>query len=401
MFTLQLFGYFRLEKDNIVLDESTLRSDKLLKLFAYLIMNRDHKISNVELERHLWAPNEIENPTDALKNLMCRLRNVMAKTFGEKDYFRTVRGSYSWNDAYEIQIDVEQFNKEYLQAKQEKITEERRLLHLKKAFALYEGLFLTSMEDDYWVNNLNMEYHSAYIYVVEQLYQYFWDKEDYIAAEELCTKALAIDEFDEKINLNKMRALLKQNKVGLANKFYYSVEKNTTRRFGSKGSLLLRNLKREMNQNVTRDLVTLEQMRQEIQENLVEGRNGCFLCDYEEFKILYSLQAKRNQRRKEEGYVILFQGMIKEENAQRISEVKDFLIQYAMDGMEQTLLGNLREFDVISRCSDTQYIVMLDRCSYENAINVAKRLVQLFKESHDTKFVDIRLDVQKINLIKS
>lgn len=398
MFLLQLFGYFRLEQNGKVLDESILRSNKLLKLFTYLIMNRDHKVSNAELERHLWAPNEIENTTDALKNLMCRLRNVMAKTFGEKDYFVTVRGSYSWNEKYEIQIDAEQFHREYLLARQEKTTEEKRLNHLKKAFSLYKGLFLTSMEDDYWVNNLNMEYHSAYIYVVEQLYHDYWKREAYAEIEQMCTRALTIDEFDENINLYKMRALIKQNKIGIANKFYSSVEKNATKRFGSKGSLLLRSLKREMSQVADQNLVSLEQMKQEIGENLVQGRSGCFICEFNEFKMLYTLQAKRNRRRKEEGYIILFEGIIREESAGQIGEVKDFLIQYAMDGMEKVLLENLREFDVISHCSDTQYIVMLDRCSYENALNVASRLITLFQNTYDTKFVDIRLDVKKISL---
>lgn len=401
MFTLQLFGYFRLEKDHIVLDEGALRSNKLLKLFVYLIMNRDHKVSNAELERHLWAPNEIDNPTAALKNLMCRLRNIMTRTFGEKDYFQTVRGSYRWNEAYPVQIDAELFMEEYEKSRQETLTKEQQIDRLKKAFSLYDGLFLSSMEDDYWVNNLNMEYHSAYIYVVDKLYHYYWEQEDYTAIEELCTKALLIDEFDENINLYKMRALIRQNKIGLANKFYFSVEKNAAKKFGSKGSMLLRNLKREMNQIANRDLITLGQMKQEIQDNLVEGRSGCFLCDYNEFKMMYTLQAKRNQRRKEEGYIILFEGLIKEENAQKIGEVKDFFIRYAMDGMEQVLLGNLREFDVICKCSDTQYIVMLDRCSYENAINVAKRLISMFQDAYDTKFIDIRLDVQKINLLNS
>lgn len=398
MFQVKLFGYFRMTGDGETIDEGTLHSNQLLKLLIYLILYRDRAVTNTELEKHLWKTGEIENPTDALKNLMCRLRNTLAKTFHGRDYILTGRGNYRWNPLYEIEVDVEIFQKEYELCKRQELEQTERMEHLKKAISIYEGMFLSHMEEDYWVNNQNVLYHSMYLYLVNQLYEIYLGQEDYKSIEMLCTIALNVDAFDENLNIYKVRALMKQNKVSLAEKYYYVLEKNVKSSLGVKGASMLRNIKKEMSYVVRTGLVSVQDMEKEVTEQYITTEKKSFFCDYEEFKALYALQAKRNERRKEEGYVILITCYIDDASFAGAMEVQDFLIEHAMQGIEELLSSKLREIDIVSKCSDRQYIVLLDRCSYENTIKITRRLQTLFDASNSTKVTKTSFDIKKIGL---
>lgn len=399
MLQVKLFGYFRMVDQGETLDEGALHSNQLLKLLIYLILYRDRAVTNTELERYLWKTGEIENPTDALKNLMCRLRNTLSKTFHNRDYILTGRGNYRWNPRYELEVDVEIFRKEYHICKTQELEPLDRIEHLKTAIQIYEGMFLSYMEEDYWVNNQNVLYHSMYLYLVNQLYEIYLEKEDYKSIEILCTMALNIDPLDESLNIYKVRALMKQNKVKLAEKYYSALEWTVKNSLGVNGSALLRQVKKEMTYGVNTQLLTVQDLEKEVVREYVLETKIPFFCDYEDFKAFYALQAKRNERRKEGGYVILITCNVDEESLNRAVEIQDFLIEHAMQQLEEMLKSKLREIDIVSKCSDRQYIVLLDRCTYENTIKIAKRLQSFFEVNNSTKVTKTSFDIKKIGLM--
>lgn len=380
------------------LDEGSLHSNQMLKLLIYLILYRDRAVTNMELEKYLWNENEIENPTDALKNLMCRLRNTLSKTFHQRDFILTGRGNYRWNPIYELEIDVEIFREEYHLCKIEELEQKELITHLKKAIQIYEGMFLACMEDDYWVNNQNVLYHSMYLYLVNQLYEIYEAQEDYRAIEILCTMALNVDAFDETLNIYKIRALMKQDKLKLAEKYYASVEKSIRSVLGVKGASMLRRMKNEMSYVTRTELISVQGMDQEVQGQYLIGQKQPFFCEYEEFKALYALQVKRNERRKEEGYVILITCYIDDTSFSGAMEVQDFLVDHTMQEIKEMLCSKLREIDIVSKCSDRQYIVLLDRCTYENTIKITKRLQSAFDIKRSTKVTRTDFDIKKIGL---
>ena len=399
MFQVKLFGYFRMVGNGETLDEGSLHSNQMLKLLIYLMLYRDRAVTNSELEKYLWKANEIENPTDALKNLMCRLRNILSKTFHSRDFILTGRGNYRWNPLYELEVDVEVFQQEYLICKNQQLEQSEQIAHLKNAIQIYEGMFLFHMEEDFWVNNQNVLYHSMYLYLVNQLYELYLQQEDYKSIEVLCTMALNVDAFDENLNRYKIRALMKQNKTNLAEKYYYALEKKVKSSLGVNGAAMLRNIKKEMSYVVRTELLSVQDMEKEVEQQYAVEKKTPFFCDYEEFKALYALQTKRNERRKEEGYVILITCYIDDNSFAGAMEVQDFLIEHAMREIEEMLSTKLREIDIVSKCSDRQYIVLLDRCTYENTIKITKRLQTTFDIKNSTKVTKTSFDIKKIGLI--
>jgi len=121
---MKLFGTFSLENDRAKLDEESLRSDKLTRMLAYIIMKRDRIISNQELIEVFWEDSS-KNPLGALKNLMYRLRIVM-KVFGEDEYICTLSGAYRWNPQIEVETDYEYFGKLVFEIRDQKNDEKKK-----------------------------------------------------------------------------------------------------------------------------------------------------------------------------------------------------------------------------------------------------------------------------------
>jgi len=152
-----------------VLDEGSIHSTILIKLLVFMLLNRDRVLTNIELERHLWKPQEIENPADALKNLMYRLRKALQTAFGEGNYILTGRGNYRWNPEHAVELDTELFEQAYEKARDVDSKEDERLIQLERSIEIYEGMFLANIENDYWISNQSMFYHSRYLYLMEKL----------------------------------------------------------------------------------------------------------------------------------------------------------------------------------------------------------------------------------------
>lgn len=396
MFQMKLFGFFRMTRKGQVLDEGSIHSTILIKLLVYMVLHRDRVLTNIELEKQLWKPQEIENPADALKNLMYRLRKALNASFGEGDYILTGRGNYRWNPAYEVQLDTEVFDALYVKVKESTAEDAERLGSLEAIAEIYGGMFLANIDNDYWVSNMAMMQHTRYLYAMEQLLVYHWDREDYEAVENWSTRALEHDPYEETMNLYKVKAYLRQDKLRQAEQFYRTLEQSVKSAMGASGSSLLRNLQRELKLEEKSHQISRQDLQRIVADKVKLMDQKAIICDFEEFRFLYALQAKRNKRRQEEGYTILITVALHDDPEIRMDEVEDYLMKFAMDGVKKVLVHYLREFDVVSQCSNSQYIVMLDRCSYNNSIKVAQRILKQYEGTGGNNFVKLYIDIQKI-----
>ncbi|MBE5876541.1 MAG: hypothetical protein E7290_06595 [Lachnospiraceae bacterium] len=398
MFQIKMFGYFRMTRKGQVLDEGSIHSTILIKLLVFMLLNRDRVLTNIELERHLWKPQEIENPADALKNLMYRLRKALQTAFGEGNYILTGRGNYRWNPEHAVELDTELFEQAYEKARDVDSKEDERLIQLERSIEIYEGMFLANIENDYWISNQSMFYHSRYLYLMEKLLVYYWEQEDYEAVERYCTQGLAIDEYDEAMNLYKMKALSRMGKERQAEKFFYSLEQNVKNGLGVNGIELIRNMKRELQLEERTNEISRQELQRALTERAAVLDKKSVICDFEEFKFLYALQARKNARRQEEGYIILLTVELNDDLEVNPHNVEDYLLQFAMDGVGKVLENYLREFDIVTKCSNCQYIIMLDRCSYNNSIKVAQRMLKRYESTAGTRFVKLVPDIHKITM---
>ena len=107
---IQMLGEFSISSSRGKLTWEALRSDQMLRLLTYLLINRDRSVSVEELSDVLWSEKETANPAGAIKNLMYRLRTSL-KALGEDSYILTGRGAYSWNREIPVRVDFEEFER--------------------------------------------------------------------------------------------------------------------------------------------------------------------------------------------------------------------------------------------------------------------------------------------------
>ena len=112
----QMFSGFSISDDSASLDEESIRSEMMTKLFIYILCHRQKELTVQELAEALWEEEESDNPAGALKNLMYRLRSLIKKTWGRNDFILTGRSAYIWNQEISVSLDIEVFEEKIKEA---------------------------------------------------------------------------------------------------------------------------------------------------------------------------------------------------------------------------------------------------------------------------------------------
>ena len=108
---IKMLGEFSISYNDNTLNDSTSRFKKVWSLLEYLITFREKEISQNELIEVLWEDENLSSPTNNLKTLVHRARNVLDSlgyTEG-KNMIKFSRGSYHWNNDLDFEIDIEIF----------------------------------------------------------------------------------------------------------------------------------------------------------------------------------------------------------------------------------------------------------------------------------------------------
>jgi hypothetical protein len=120
-----------------------------------------------------------------------------------------------------------------------------------------------------------------------------------------------------------------------------------------------------------------------------------FFCGYPVFKNIYHLEVRKSARGGAPENLVLFTFSPQPGDA---SEVGDFRVRQTMSAMEETLGECLRAGDVVSRYSDTQFILLLPTCTRELAMLVANRiLARLYEKNAKYKKVNVTINVEEVS----
>lgn len=390
MLTVDTLGKFQIREEDIVLDDEKIRSTRLSNLLVYLILHRDKTLTVDEIAAALWQDEETNNPAGALKNLMYRLRNLLKQSFGEQDFIQTNRGAYRWNPDVDVSVDVEEFETAYNEAKCEKTAADEVIRNLERAIALYKGDFMPKILEMHWVVTMNTYYHSMYLSCVKLLSEQYIPKEDFEKIENICNEALKYDNVDEELHYYLIYARMKQNKLNLAMESYEKACKILRDELGIR--------KPEKLQAVYEELLSMSKGEkaakiEDVTENMTEENpEGVFLCGYPVFREIYRLEARKITRLGEAEHILLLTFEPDKTTDGSLSQVEEFRIRNAMERLEQTLKQSLRIGDVASRYSDSQYVVLLPACNYEDGVKVSERILNRFYRDNE-KYAGLKIDV--------
>lgn len=395
IFTVSLLGKFQILYKGNVLHDGNVRSAMLVKLLAYLLLNRAHASSVQELSDALWQENETENPAGALKNLMYRLRKILKRTFGEEEFIRTNRGAYSWNPEIRVLIDTEEFEAGCRRAREE-VDKRAAIACYEEAIELYQGSFLAKYDDSRWILPAATYFHSLFLSSSKNLAELYEGAKDYESMERVCVKALKYDMADEQIHCLRIRSMIRQNKQQLAEEYYDTAVKVLYQELGVRNTQGLQKIHKELLRMKKSSIAArMEEIHQDMQEP--EEPEGAYICGYAMFREAYRMEARRIERLGMAEYVLLLTLTVDErcgktENVQ----MEYFMLDKAMNNLEGVVKESLRIGDVAARYSDTQFVILLPACSYEAGMMVAARIISKFQNNPGSKRIRISSDIKEV-----
>ncbi len=366
------------------------RSKRVWLLLAYIIYNRRRTVPQNELIELLWSDDaDSANPAGALKTTMHRVRATLDMLAPEAGHDMIVykNGGYSWNPEIEISIDAEEF--EALCASAPIGEADGGIDRLSRALSLYRGEFLSKLSNDTWTIPIATYFSNLYMQAFGKLLPMLYDTEHHEDAVRICREALLVDPYHELIYQHLMKNLIALDRREEAINIYDELSKLLFSNFGVVPAPESRELYREalrvVNDHVVQPGMVSDQLRE--QGPIL----GALVCDYDFFKMLYQAEARLIARSGDAVHIALVSL-----SAYRGKELSRKSLEYAMDNFQDHLHRGLRKGDIISRCSPSQFVVMLPGANYENSIMVCQRIIKNFNRQYPHSPAKVEYSVQPL-----
>lgn len=388
---IQVLGKFTLRYGERVVSDEDDRSRKMWTVLAYLIYHRDKNISQQELVDLCWGDDtRSSDPHNALKSVVHRIRatlNKLQEGLG-KTLLRRKAGCYLWNPEIPLEVDAETF--ETLCTTGAQAEGEARLESYRQALALYTNDVLPKLSGELWLIPITTYYHRLYVQTAEETLRLLEERERFPEAILLARQAVRIEPYQEGLYAQLIRMLLKTGNQKGAIAVYEEMSELLFSNFGVMPSDELRALYREATRTVNNHALSMEDLREQLQEDRAPG--GAMLCAYDFFKILYHAQSRAMVRTGSAAHLCLLSVAAKDG-----SELSKRSLDRAMDNLKDLIRQNLRRDDVAAQCSVSQYVILLPRASYENSHMVANRLMTAFYRRYPHSPARLRCVVQPLS----
>ena len=369
--SVSLLGGLRLQVGSAILTDEINRSQKLWSVLSYLLIHRDRAIPQSEFIEVFWPDDHSANPANALKTLLYRIRAMLEPLFGsDAQPILSQWGAYSWNRELPCELDVDQFEELCRRANAARGQTERIALR-RQAIALYHGDFLPKLNAQLWIVPLQTHYHDLYLAAVKDLAGLLEQTGCFEEMSELCAAAIGLDQLDEQLHIQYIRALMRQGKSAAALTHYAETTDLLYRNLDVRPSEELRSLYSELMKSEQALETDLGVIQTDLRES--EARPGAFVCDYGFFREIYRLEARRCQRDGTCVHIALLTIALPGGGVPALD-----LLGEAMDRLRDVLVDNLRRGDVVSKYSGAQFVIMLPSANLEDSGMVLERISAAF-----------------------
>jgi len=355
-------------KDHILSDDNT-RSLKQWSVLCYLILHRNRSVSQAELIDLFWSEEDQKNPLSALKVLVLRIRNLLEPLC--QNPIISHRGAYQWNPEIPCCIDAELFEELCQLAAQPNLPLDQKLELYQEAVALYKGDLLPKQTSHQWVIPLSSHYRNQYASAVKEYIALLQESGLYEKMGQVALSACSLLPLDEQLHILVIRSYLLRKKHSDALDHY---KKGTTVLYQALGvppsaemqAVYAEILSEEKEENFNLDSI-LSNMSASAKPS------GAFFCEYGVFRAVYQLESRRISRSGGCLHVVL----VTLSRSGKYGK-KSVSISTMMDLLQTELLTNLRQGDVVSRYSRSQFVIMLPGASLENSGKVMDRILASF-----------------------
>ena len=348
---IKMLGGFEIRVNGKPVLAQLAQSRKATALVQYLVLRRGERVSHKVLTDTLWAGERSTNPDMALRAILHRFRLMIdAEGLDEmKDCIVTSRGYYQWNPHLDCSVDVFEVNDLSELARKESDAEKRSRIY-EQIVNLYDG-------------RLHGQYRTAILNLLELCKK--WGESTRIVT--LCTRALELDPYEERLYLEKIVALetlgRHEEAEDLARRgsamgcLHHAIEP------GRAGSAYrqMRQADRNMESEVSKLISALPD---------TEDTGAC-ICDFETFKEIYRVQRGVQVR-----YGLqVFLAILTVAPSQNTDAAETALMVEQLGDLIHT---NLRQCDVAASYTDMQYVVMLSGSTAESGTGPLERIKAAF-----------------------
>jgi len=374
---INLLGGSSLTYKGRTINDQNVRSKKFWMILEYLITFRNRDISQSELLDLIYPEGKSENPVNALKTLMHRIRSELDQLdfMDSRKMIIQSRGTYAWNIKMDYVIDVEIFEELYNKGNAPWAKEEEMLDFFLQAIDVYGGDFLHKSALEPWAMQFNVYYRTIYCKLVHKTIEALKQKEDNTKIIELCERALSIDAFDEFLYYNLILGLVNSNNQQAALVEYRKMSALFFKEFGVNPSSEVTKLYREIIKTSKKVETDLSAIRETLKED--PPSTGAFFCEFEIFKDIYRLELRSKPRTGETIYLCLFTMTASDGDRPSIKMLNSY-----MDKLQACIKQTLRENDTFAQYSVSQFILMLPLTTFENCERVLKRVIKGFQKQY-------------------
>jgi DNA-binding SARP family transcriptional activator len=369
---IQFLGDFTLRLGEREISDRDNRSRKAWLLLAYLLYFHRRFIPSEELIELLWGSEEnCANAANSLKTTLHRVRTTLDQLGDNVGHKLLIRqgGCYGCSAAFTLKLDFDEF--EQLCKTDASLLAEERLSCYRRALELYHGDFLTKLSVAPWVAPIAAYYRNLYIQTAVEAAALLENSGQHEAVAPLCERALKVDPYNESLCLHLMQARVAQDQPTEALAAYDTLAQLLADHFGIQPCDELRKLHQQIFHSVNDSALPFDTISQQLSEPL--GATGAMVCEYNYFKVLYHALARGQSRSGDVAHVVLFSITDTEGNM-----LSNRSLNCAADNFQKLLQQLLRKGDVISRCSVSQFLVILPQANYENSCMVCDRMLKAF-----------------------
>ena len=356
-------------------------------LLAYLVCNRGQFFSQQKLIDLLWgSDSDSTNPENALRITLHRLRSILDQLWegAGRELILRREGGYGFNPEVEVTLDYELF--EGFAATQG----DGRLAAIEQALELYKGEFLPKQAGEMWVIPISTHFQNLHLMLTLEAAQLLSEANRHGDAVRFCTAALDMNPYHEPLHQILMQELVAVGDRKGAVSVYESLSKRLFDDFGIRPNEQTRAVYRSAVHSPEDRTLPIDEVLEHLQEP--DSKAGAMECDYDYFKVLCYAESRAMERSGNATHIALLS--LSFDEGKPLSKRSTGRI---MDQLGESLRHNLRRGDTISRCSVSQYIIMLPKANYEDSCMVCRRIIAAFSKAHPYISAKINYMVQPLN----
>lgn len=378
-----MLGKFEImvDGDVVLLQLNQLRKTRLF--LEYLILKKDRDVTQAEIIGVLWADGESTNPATALRTMLHRFRALIEKSgLPElRDIIVAHRGVYRFNPNLNCVIDVFELEELAAGIAGNELANNQKLESCYRVLELYKGLLLPDSGAEPWVQPKSAHCHTQYLNSVYTMIELLKALEKHEAVVDVCRRAIEVDNYDERLNVELVESLIKTGKNRDAFSQFQKSEAAYMRR-GTKPTDEFREMYSQIIANEQKIGADIEDVVIDLTAG--EPERGAFVCSYEVFKDMYHIECRLLERNNIPMFISLL-------TIESMGEGSDEALrtENAMNALLEIVKGNLRRGDIVARYSAKQYVILLANVTTETCEMVMERVKTAFYEKH--RRLDVKL----------